>query len=80
MHPESLRELRAKVLKQAKSELKMNLSLIEMLKGNTPLEDLANLREAWVEPLIKVVSELESISEHGIETKKTMVKGKAHDG
>ena len=51
IHPEHLGELRAEVLKQAKIELRMNLSLIEMLKGNTPLEDLANLREEWIEPL-----------------------------
>jgi hypothetical protein len=33
------------VLKQAKIELKMNPSLMEMLKGNTPLEMLASPRE-----------------------------------
>jgi hypothetical protein len=59
IHPEHLGELRAEVLKQAKLELKMNLSLIEMLKGNTPLEDLANLRKEWIEPLQGVIDELE---------------------
>jgi hypothetical protein len=35
----------------------MNLSLLEMHKGNTFLEDLANLREQWVEPLERLVRE-----------------------
>jgi hypothetical protein len=49
---------RAEVLNQAKIELRMNHSLLEMLKGNTPLADLANLREQWVEPLEKLIKEL----------------------
>jgi hypothetical protein len=37
----------------------MNLSLLEMLTGNTPLEDLANFREEWIEPLKDLVRKLE---------------------
>lgn len=55
----TLGDLKSEVLKQAKIELRMNLSLLEMLKGNTPLEDLANLREKWVEPLQRLLRELE---------------------
>ena len=36
----------------------MNLSLLEMLKGNTPLESLADLRDRWVEPLEVLIKEL----------------------
>ena len=56
----ALGELKAEVLRQAKIELQMNRSLLEMLKGNTPLESLADLREKWVEPyegLIKHLSQ-----------------------
>jgi hypothetical protein len=49
------------VLKQAKIELRMNISLLETLKGNTALEDLANLREAWVEPIERLVRDIESL-------------------
>jgi hypothetical protein len=45
--------------KQAKIELRMNLSLLEMLKGNTNLEDLANLREQWIEPLEEIIRQLQ---------------------
>ena len=44
---------------QAKIELKMNLSLLEMRKGNTSIEDLANLKEEWVDPLRELIKELE---------------------
>jgi hypothetical protein len=56
----ALGELKSEVLKQAKIELWMNLSLLEMLKGNTPLEDMANLREQWVEPFERIIEELRS--------------------
>ena len=59
----TLGDLRSEVLKQAKIELRMNLSLLEMLKGNTALEDLANLRERWVEPLEEFVRRLENEEE-----------------
>ncbi len=53
---------RTEVLNQAKIELRMNLSLLGMLKGNTPLEDFANLRERWVEMLKRLVRILQSAS------------------
>jgi len=37
----------------------MNLSLLEMRKGNTSIEDLANLKEEWVDPLRELIKELE---------------------
>ncbi len=30
-----------------------------MFAGNTPLEDLANLREQWVKPYARLIGELE---------------------
>lgn len=62
IHRENFGELRGEILKQAKIELKMNLSLLEMLKGNTELEDIANLREQWVEPLERLIQDLENIA------------------
>lgn len=47
-----------KVLQEAQTELKMNRSLLEMLNGNTALEDIAKLREVWVEPLEQLVATL----------------------
>ena len=47
--PEIL-ELKTMVLEEARTQLKMNRSLLEMLEDSTPLEDLARLREEWVEP------------------------------
>ena len=55
----TLGDLRSEVLKQAKIELRMNLSLLEMLKGNTSLDDLANFREDWIHPLEMLVQEIE---------------------
>ena len=57
--PEIL-ELEEMVLEEAKTQLKMNQSMLEILKGNTPLEDLARLRDEWVAPLEDLVRELES--------------------
>jgi len=48
------------VLSEAKTQLKMNQSMLEMLKENTDLEDLASLRDVWVIPLEDLVQELES--------------------
>jgi hypothetical protein len=48
------------VLSETKTQLKMNQSMLEMLKGNTPLEDLARLRDVWVTPLEELVRELEN--------------------
>ena len=39
----------------------MNLSLLEMLKGNTRLEALADLREKWVGPLERLIRELSKV-------------------
>ena len=64
MHNQNISELRIEVLKKAKVELRMNLSLLEMLKGNTELEDIANLRERWVEPLEELIRELEGRTSH----------------
>lgn len=47
------------LLAHTKLELRMNLSLLEMLKGNTSLEDLANLRARWVEPLERLMAQLQ---------------------
>jgi hypothetical protein len=54
----NISELREEILKKAKIELRMNLSLLEMLKGNTELKDIANLRERWIEPLERLIQEL----------------------
>jgi hypothetical protein len=59
----ALGNLRPEVLRQARIELKMNLSLLEMLKGNTSLSDIANLREEWVEPLKALVRDLENLED-----------------
>lgn len=53
-------DLKLKAIEKARTQLKMNLSLLEMLKGNTPLEDLAIFREQWVEPLVVLLRELEN--------------------
>jgi hypothetical protein len=56
-------------------ELTMNLSLLDMLKGNTPLEDLANLREAWVEPLERADTGVRTI---GVLHSRLPVQNKIH--
>ena len=53
----NISELRKEILKKAKIELRMNLSLLETLKVNTELEDIANLRERWIEPLERLIKE-----------------------
>ena len=58
----NLGELKGDVLKQAKLELKMSLSLLEMLKGNTQLQDLAKFRQEWNEPLERLIKELEKLT------------------
>lgn len=57
---DGLLALRAEFLKEDKARLKMNLSLLEMLKGNTQPQDIAALREVWVEPLQHLIEELQS--------------------
>jgi len=59
-----LSDIKQLTLEEAKTQLRMNLSLIEMLKGNTPIETIALFREHWVEPLERLVKEL-SVEEVG---------------
>jgi hypothetical protein len=59
--PEDLVVLREKVLSEARITLNMNLSLLEMLKGNTPVEDIAKFRDEWAEPYERLVSELKGV-------------------
>lgn len=56
--PEIL-ELKTMVLEETKTQLKMNRSMLEMLEDNTPLEDLARLRDEWVDPLERLAKELQ---------------------
>jgi hypothetical protein len=53
-----MRAIRRLTLLEVERKLKMNNSLIEMLKGNTDLEDIAKFRELWVEPLEALLKEL----------------------
>lgn len=55
-----MKDIRQLTLEEAETQLKMNLSLIEMLKKNTSLEDIARFREVWVEPLEGLVKELKN--------------------
>jgi hypothetical protein len=55
----TLGDLRPAVLQQAKIERRMNRSLLEMMKGNTPTEALDDLRAEWVTPLGGLITELE---------------------
>ena len=55
----ALGDLRPAVLQQAKIELRMNKSLLEMLKGNTPPAALLVLREEWLSPLERLIADLE---------------------
>jgi len=50
---------RQTVLAEARTQLRMNESMLEMLKGNTPLEELVSLRDVWVTPLEELVREME---------------------
>ncbi len=47
-------------LAEAKNQLRMNRSLYESLKGNTPIEDMARFREVWLEPLEGLIKELDA--------------------
>jgi hypothetical protein len=51
---------RQKVFAEVKRELALNLELLELLKRDSTLEDLASLREVWVEPLERLNEELGS--------------------
>jgi hypothetical protein len=47
---------------EARRHLKMNLSILEMLKGNTEPNDLARLRQIWVSPHEDLIRDLEETS------------------
>ena len=51
--------LKSLSLSEARRHLKMNLSILEMLKGNTEPGDLARLRKLWVSPYEERIEELE---------------------
>lgn len=53
-------DIKELALAEAERQLKMNLSLIAMLKGNTPDEVIADFREEWLQPWEEAVVELES--------------------
>lgn len=53
-------DIKQLTLAEAERQLKMNLSLIEMLKGNTDLEAIARFREIWVEPIQELIRELKA--------------------
>ena len=52
-------DMKQMTLEEAKQQLKMKRSMLEMLKDNTRLDDLANLRELWTEPLERLIKDLE---------------------
>jgi hypothetical protein len=54
--------LRSLSLPEARRHLKMNLSILEMLKGNTEPNDLARLRQLWVAPYEEIVVDLEKLA------------------
>lgn len=54
-------DIKQEVLEEAKKQLKMNLSVIDMLKRNTPLWAIAKSRDEWVTPLEKLVHDLSEI-------------------
>jgi hypothetical protein len=53
-------ELRAEVFNLPKNRLRINQPLMEMLQGNTLLEDLARLREVWMGALERMIREREN--------------------
>jgi hypothetical protein len=58
--------LKSLSLPEARRHLKMNLSILEMLKGNTEPNDLAKLRELWVVPYEELVQDLSREFDHGL--------------
>jgi hypothetical protein len=54
--------LRSLSMTEARRHLKMNLSILEMLKGNTEPNDLARLRQIWVSPHEDLIRDLEETS------------------
>ena len=53
-------DIKQLTLAEAERQLKMNLSLIEMLKGNTDLETIARFRGMWVEPIQELIRGLKA--------------------
>ena len=58
--------LKSLSLPEARLHLKMNLSILEMLKGNTEPNDLAKLRELWVVPYEDLVHQLSGEFNHDL--------------
>jgi hypothetical protein len=59
----TLGDLRPAMLQQAKIELRMNKSLLEMLKGNTPPAALIDLCDEWLSPLERLIADLERLDD-----------------
>ena len=55
-----MKDIKQLTLDEAERQLKMNLSLIELLKGNTDLEAIARFREIWVEPIEELIRVLKA--------------------
>ena len=53
-------------LADARRHLKMSLSILEMLKGNTEPGDLARLRQLWVVPYEDLISQLSEDLNHDL--------------
>jgi hypothetical protein len=47
-------------LSEARRHIKMNLSILEMLKGNTDPGDISRLRQLWVAPYEDLIRDLEA--------------------
>lgn len=58
--------LKSLSLPEARRHLKMNLSMLEMLKGNTDPEDLAVLRRLWIDPFEELITELNERHRRGL--------------
>ena len=55
-----MQNLRQVVLAEAKHQLALNLDLLNMLRDDVPEEIRVAVREVWVEPLKRLIEELES--------------------
>jgi hypothetical protein len=55
-----MQNLRQVVLAEAKHQLALNLDLLNMLRDDVPEEIRVAVREEWVEPLKRLIEELES--------------------
>jgi hypothetical protein len=47
-------------LSEARRHITMNLSILEMLKGNTDPGDISRLRQLWVAPYEDLIRDLEA--------------------